>query len=167
MNEAAELVDDVARQAIEAMPMLDASTRATSDIHEAFGKAALAVQVLEDLAFSAHVLALNTTAFAARSAADRGCLTVLAREARTLAIGSAKAAATARTRIEGALEQSDRAVTLVLESGKELDVLQAGLLQLASALRGLGSSAARPAVNARASGRSPTGIRRRRLKTCD
>ena len=125
------------REALQAEPLLDATLQATCRMREELVRAALAVQVLQDIAFGMHLLVLSTRAAAAHSSCDRACLAVFAREAQALAIDSAKAATAARSQIEMMLEQTDLVVAFVGDSGKELDLLQARLLELTTALRRL------------------------------
>lgn len=109
-RQTAESVDQTAKQAVDAMRSIEASSQEMADI----------ISTIDGLAFQTNLLALNAGVEAARAGQSGAGFAVVASEVRTLAQRSAEAAAKIRALVTTSGSQIQQGVALVESSGDAL-----------------------------------------------
>ncbi|WP_158241491.1 methyl-accepting chemotaxis protein [Novosphingobium sp. TH158] len=129
----------VVRRAIDAMGMIEASSRQISQI----------ISVIDGIAFQTNLLALNAGVEAARAGEAGKGFAVVASEVRALAQRSSEAASDIKKLITDSAQQVSIGVGLVGDSGSVLDAIAARIEELYQSFAGLTSTAENQAVNIR------------------
>jgi methyl-accepting chemotaxis protein len=126
-----ELSANVVTKAVEAMGGIEGSAREIGQI----------IGVIDEIAFQTNLLALNAGVEAARAGeAGRG-FAVVASEVRALAQRAAEAAKEIKSLINRSMQQVDRGVHLVGETGQALFKIRSGVDQITEAMREIAASA--------------------------
>ena len=121
----------VVRQAVEAMASIEQSSKQVAQI----------TGVIDEIAFQTSLLALNAGVEAARvGEAGRG-FAVVATEVRALAQRAAEAAKGIKGHISMSTKQVDQGVELVAEAGRSFDRIMGQVVELASGVSAIASSA--------------------------
>jgi methyl-accepting chemotaxis protein len=127
----AEASGKVVGEAVAAMGEIEKSAREIGQI----------IGVIDEIAFQTNLLALNAGVEAARAGeAGRG-FAVVASEVRALAQRAADAAKQIKTLISTSMQQVDRGVRLVGETGEALARIQAGVMEINTSVSEIASSA--------------------------
>ena len=113
-----KLVKEANDNANKSTKTVDDATQAMANIERASREIGEIISVIDGIAFQTNLLALNAGVEAARAGeAGRG-FAVVASEVRALAQRSADAAKDVKARIEASVQQVDRGVALVSETGE-------------------------------------------------
>jgi methyl-accepting chemotaxis protein len=127
----AETSSQVVREAVAAMGEIEGSARNIGQI----------ISVIDEIAFQTNLLALNAGVEAARAGeAGRG-FAVVASEVRALAQRAADAAKEIKTLITTSMQQVERGVRLVGDTGKALNRIQTGVGEINTAIGEIAASA--------------------------
>ncbi len=116
----AERSGDVVRNAVQAMTEIEQSSQSISSI----------IGVIEDIAFQTNLLALNAGVEAARAGEAGKGFAVVAQEVRELAQRSANAAKAIKALISKSTAQVGNGVSLVGETGKELEKIVSAVQEI-------------------------------------
>jgi methyl-accepting chemotaxis protein len=131
----AESSGKVVSETVSAMTAIEGSARQIGQI----------IGVIDEIAFQTNLLALNAGVEAARAGeAGRG-FAVVAQEVRALAQRAADAAKEIKTLVSSSMQQVERGVRLVGETGQALGRIQAGVAQMNAAISEIAASAAEQA----------------------
>jgi methyl-accepting chemotaxis protein len=128
-----ESSESVVQQAVSAMSEIEGSAREIGNI----------IGLIDDIAFQTNLLALNAGVEAARAGETGRGFAVVATEVRALAQRAAAAAKEIKTLINTSMQQVERGVRLVGETGAALGRIQSGVLEINTAITGIAASAAK------------------------
>jgi methyl-accepting chemotaxis protein len=121
----------VVRDAVSAMGDIEGSARQIGQI----------IGVIDEIAFQTNLLALNAGVEAARAGeAGRG-FAVVASEVRALAQRAADAAKEIKTLVSNSMQQVERGVRLVGETGQALERIQSGVSEITNSISEIAASA--------------------------
>lgn len=121
---------EVAKQAVEAMGVIEESSQKVSDI----------IGVIDDLAFQTNLLALNAAVEAARAGEAGKGFAVVAEEVRTLAQRSAQASNEIKSLITSSNTQVKSGVELVNNAGTALDEIMGSISKVAEIVSEIASA---------------------------
>ncbi len=127
-----ESSERVVHQAVTAMGEIEGSAREIGNI----------IGLIDDIAFQTNLLALNAGVEAARAGESGRGFAVVATEVRALAQRAATAAKEIKTLINTSMQQVERGVHLVGETGAALGRIQSGVNAINTAITAIASSAA-------------------------
>jgi methyl-accepting chemotaxis protein len=123
--------ESVVQQAVSAMSEIEGSARKIGNI----------IGLIDDIAFQTNLLALNAGVEAARAGETGRGFAVVATEVRALAQRAATAAKEIKTLINTSMQQVERGVHLVGETGAALGRIQSGVLEINTAITAIAASA--------------------------
>ncbi|UYF98887.1 methyl-accepting chemotaxis protein [Halomonas sp. GD1P12] len=113
---------EIARQAVEAMEMINTSSRRIAGI----------IGLIDEIAFQTNLLALNASVEAARAGEQGRGFAVVASEVRNLAGRSANAAKDIKTLVEDSIVQVDSGSELVNRAGRSLEDIVGGVQRVSA-----------------------------------
>ncbi|WNL43304.1 methyl-accepting chemotaxis protein [Halomonas sp. PAMB 3264] len=113
---------EIARQAVEAMEMINSSSRRIAGI----------IGLIDEIAFQTNLLALNASVEAARAGEQGRGFAVVASEVRNLAGRSANAAKDIKTLVEDSIVQVDSGSELVNRAGRSLEDIVGGVQRVSA-----------------------------------
>ncbi len=132
-REANELVSATHDHAKKSGEVVKDAVKAMGEIETSSAQIANVVSVIDEIAFQTNLLALNAGVEAARAGDAGKGFAVVATEVRTLAQRSSEAAQEIKTIISNSLQQVEKGVDLVGQTGRELD----GILEQVSSFSSL------------------------------